>query len=397
MSAPPLSETSPQAPATPLISAWWASLLCLLAVGLGYGLVKVLERSQYSRYDGYLQAVSESVTVPRSSRISQLLVKPGDKVRPGTPLVNLKDLDLEQALAAKQREIATLEAELNRAQAQADLEIADRKAKLEAEIFQTELQFAAVSRQKVLDHISAIMESPGFPSVGNPYRNHELAEVTLPPRLVPRKQTDVVARTALADARKEAKFRQLIMETPALETEKISEAQAKICEQRLDHLKEQLGKIPDQVAEALGQKVVESRLAAAKTVLEDLNQQAKSLTLSSHAHGVVGVIGYQVGEQVAERDVVLEVFDEDQPYLIMQVPTSELSLFEPGIPVEVRFPRGEVRQGEVTEIPPQAIPLPGPREALPESAGLIRVLVGQRGQIWPKAPFGSKLEIRRPH
>lgn len=397
MSAPPPNEVSSQTSATPLISPWWTGLLCLFAIGLGFAFVKGLERSQYSRYDGYLQAVSESVTVPRSSRISQLFVKPGDKVRPGVPLVNLMDVDLEQALVAKQREIATLEAELNRVRAQADLEIADRKAKLEAEIFQTELQFASVSRQKVLDHMSAIMESPGFPSVGNPYLNHELAEATVPPRLLPRKQSDAAARSALADARKEAKLRQLMLETPVLETEKISEAQAKICEQRLGHLKDQLGKIPDQVSEALGQKVVESKLAAAKAVLEDLNQQAKSLTLSSHAHGVVGVIGYQVGDLVAERDVVLEVFDEDQPYLIMQVPTSELSRFEPGTPVEVRFPRGEVRQGEVTEIPPQAIPLPGPREALPESAGLIRVLVGPRGQVWPKAPFGSKLEIRRPH
>jgi hypothetical protein len=117
-------------------------VLATLALCGGVGLTIGLARSEYETFTGYLQARGRTVTAGRDARIAGVLVKQGQVAQPGTPLLTLSDMQLEETRAAKQRQVAALEAELAQIHAQAAIEIAGRRQKLEAEIFETKLKSA---------------------------------------------------------------------------------------------------------------------------------------------------------------------------------------------------------------------------------------------------------------
>src|SRR4051794_70519 len=79
-------------------------VLATLALCGGIALTSYLARSSYQSYTGYLQAKSRPLTAGRDARIAKFEVNQGDVVESGTPLLVLKDLQLEAEQVAKQRE-----------------------------------------------------------------------------------------------------------------------------------------------------------------------------------------------------------------------------------------------------------------------------------------------------
>ena len=108
---------------------------------------------------------------------------------------------------------------------------------------------------------------------------------------------------------------------------------------------------------------------------------------------MVGVFQKDVGDHVSAHEAIVPLLDEDQPYLVLQIPSPRISDFAPGTVVELRFPGGKKGKGRVEEIPPQTSPIPGENSSA--SGTVITAHVDPVGPLWPNLPFGSVVEVRR--
>ncbi len=363
-----------------------------VALLAGVGLAIWLGNPRQDRHFGFLHAVNETITAGRQARITKLLVKPGQVVTPGTPLLSVQDASLEAARMQQQQAIAALEAELRQVQAKAAVEIADRKAKFEAELFETQLKLAGYE-EKRFDQRLALFAAENRVVVAQAEErlSHiqiaSAAEDSLP----------FEPLTVTPSGRSKAQSKDFLFELQERETTRnkleTSEAQVDLCESRLTLLKKQLEGAPAQINEAFGVNVIQTRLASAQSSLAKLDAEAPTLTVAATRHGTVGIFAKSTGELIGARDTIVELFDADQPYVLAEIPTSKLLQFPAGSDVELVFPGDERRRGTISELPPQAASVPGPRERLADHGGLLRIQILPQGQIWPQVPFGTYVEV----
>lgn len=361
------------------------------ALLLGAGLAIWLGSAQPDRHFGFLHSVNETITAGRQARITRLLVKPGQVVAPGTALLTLQDASLEAARVQQQQAIAALEAELHQAQARASVEIADRKAKLEAELFETQIKLATFE-EKRFDQRLSLFASENRVMVAQAEERLAQVQIASADMKLPFEPLMV------SDSRQDKpRKRDFLFELQERETTRnkleTSEAQVDLCEGRLEMLKKQLEGAAAQINEAFGVNVIQTRLASAQASLVKLDAEAPTLTVTSTKHGTVGTFNKTAGELIGPRDTIVELFDADQPYVLAEVPTSDLLQFPAGTEVNLVFPGSTRRLGTISELPPQAASLPRPGERLSDRGTLLRIQIVPKGQVWPQVPFGTYVEV----
>ncbi len=386
-------ETATNPGSSPPASIRRIALFGTIALLSSAAFVSWMGNVRQESHSGYLHSVNESIKAGRQARITQILVKPGQLVTPGSPLLILRDVSLEAARLNQQNAIAALEAELRQAQARASVEIADRKAKLETELFETQLKLASYE-EKRFDQRLALYASENRVMVAE--ADGRLDQIQIASNGEMEMPFDTLT---LADIRQpKAKKRDLLFELQERETTRnkveTSEAQVALCEERLAFLKDQLAGTPAQINEAFGVNVIQTRITTAQAALVQLDAETPTLTLTATKHGTVGVFAKSSGEMVSSQDVIVELFDAEQPYVFAEIPTSQLAQFPSGKEVELVFPGQVRRRGTISELPPQAAPLPGPRERLADNCGQLRLQILPAGQIWPQVPFGTRVEVR---
>ncbi|HVW02703.1 MAG TPA: hypothetical protein VHB77_20265 [Planctomycetaceae bacterium] len=369
----PLASDQPPAPLGRML------LLTAIALVGGVAFSCWLARAGYERHTGYLQAKSRTITAGREARIASIDVRQGQVVEPGAALIRLKDLELEDQRIRKQREITSLEAELTQVRAKAAIELSARRQALEGEVFETRLKAAQYLKQQFSQRAGTPEVSPVH---SDPFE-HSGEPTYLTMSHQERRTPFGNHETALAALRREA----------ALQSVEISGNQIDLCHQHLAQLQDRLENLEAQILEAMGAKVVQARLDQAKDELNRVELEQQSLTLTAEVHGTVGVFLKEPGDHVSAHEPIVELLDEDQPYLIVQVPSSRISDFQPGAQVALVFPGGVSGAGRVESIPPQVAPLPGVREL---GLDLITVHVAPAGRLWPSIPFGSVVEVRCP-
>jgi multidrug resistance efflux pump len=143
----------------------------------------------------------------------------------------------------------------------------------------------------------------------------------------------------------------------------------------------------------MGVDLAQSRLVHARAELARLEAQRKELTLVAETSGMVGVFNKEVGDHVSAHEPIVQLLDEEQPYLVLQFPSPRISDFAPGTLVDLYFPGGKLGKGRIEEIPPQTSPIPVPGGTGADS--VITAHVEPVGQLWPNLPFGSEVEVRR--
>ena len=357
------------------------------------GIIFWLGTGNPESFMGFLHSANETITAGRQARITEILVKPGQVVVPGTPLLQLRDAPFEQERVQQQQLIAALEAELRQAQARAIVEIADRKAKLDAELFETQLKLAGFEEKRFDQRLALFASENRVMLVQAEERLSQVQMASAGEFKLP------VEPLTLTDAgESQSKQSRFLFELQERETTRnkleTSEAQVTLCEVRLELLKKQLENAPAQINEAFGVTVIQTRIASAQASLVKLDAEAPTLTLAAARHGTVGVFAKGAGDLVASQDVIVELFDADQPYVLTEIPTNLLTQFPAGTEVELRFAGSMRRLGMVSELPPQATTLPGPHERLTDQCGRLRLRILPSGKVWPQVPFGSQVEMR---
>jgi multidrug resistance efflux pump len=388
----PASANVPSPPASRrrILAFATGALLAGLAVVAG------LNRIGAEHHAGYLRSATEKITAGRQARITKLLVKPGDAIKPGMALLVLKDASLEATRANQQNALAALEAELRQAQAKASVEIADRKSKLESEIFEAQLKLAGFE-EKRFDHRLSLFAADNRILVAQ--RESQSSENLVawagkefdlpfePMTLSQNQKTSGLKRDYLRELQDRESTRNRL---------EASEAQVGLCEERLKLLKKKLEGVPAQINEAFGVNVIQTRISASQASLAQMEAETPTLTITAKKHGTVGVFAKGMGETVGPMDVIVELFDPDQPFVMLEVCTDLLAKYPVKAEVELVFPGSIIRHGQISELPPQAASLPGPDAPLNQSCGHIRLSIVPVGELWPAVPFGSHVEVRRP-
>lgn len=354
-------------------------IFAFLALLAGTGAAVALDKWKFEEFDGYLQARWRTVTAGREARISRILVSSGQVVTAGQPLVELIDDTLEQRLAAKHHEIAALEAELNRTQAALEVELEWRRKDLIEQIFQTRWKSAQSVRRQ--------MTVPTQPAAMNPIVQ---TEIGAPPFALPLDRSSI-----LFDERHPIELinAERAGAAPLLAPHAVAIGEQELCTEHVRELERIVRELPDKISRSMGLNLVQARLDHAKAEMAVLDTEKERLTLTAPVSGLVGVFHKGAGDHTTPHEPLVQLLDEEQPYLLLQFPSERIADFSPGTVLDLQFPSGHRGKGRVEQIPPQASGLPGDTSGNPEM--VIGAHVERTGALWPSLPFGSKVEVLR--
>jgi len=192
----------------------------------------------------------------------------------------------------------------------------------------------------------------------------------------------------------EDQFRRLLRQESFRSAADVYSTQIRLCDQRLDQLRQLKAGLPQRIRRAKGVDVIETRLTAARQMLKQLESRQPLISLRASGYGTVGVYRKQRGEKVAAGGTIVELLNERQRYLIVQVPSREMTHFAPGTVVSLRFAGGEQRGGIVLSVPPQTLERNSRQDTSDRSGDVpIPVRVDPSGRLWPSVPIGSIVTV----
>jgi len=137
----------------------------------------------------------------------------------------------------------------------------------------------------------------------------------------------------------------------------------------------------------MGVEVIKNRLQQVRNELKQLESQREALQLKAGQYGTVGVFEKEVGDPIQKGTPIVELFDKEHPFLLVEVPSRKISLFEEGTEVNILFSGNLKGKGLVRKISEQAIRKPGAHESV------ILVHVEPAGPLWPDLPMGTTVDI----
>lgn len=371
--------TSPASALPPPVVTFRVLLFSVLALAAGCGTAIWLNQVRFERFPGYLQARMQTLTADRDARIAQILVGPGTVVVPGQPIVVLQDQELEERLRTRKQEIESLEIELTRTRAALDVQIEIQQRDIRDRIFETRLRSAQLQRQRA----EFPLEVPAPTKVVEQW-THSNPVVVLPGKPLPIFNANDRVVTALAE--EPASISRIVpapMTNPEME----------LCTERIAELERLSQDLPQKIGRSMGVDLAQTRVDHARAALATLEQQQKELTLVAQSAGMIGVFHRQVGDRVAAHEPIVQLLDEEQPYLMLQIPSPRISDFQPGTIVDLKFPGGETGKGRVEAIPPQTSDIPDEPGSHRET--VITAHIDPVGKLWPTIPFGSVVEVCR--
>ena len=344
---------------------------------LGLALSHWLGHPAANAVPGTLQSKTISVVSARSAQLSELFVKPGQKVEPEAPLFRLADDRLASRIAAKRREIVELKAELQRVEAAADVDWEWRRRELQNEAFETQLKAAEYLQARVHHQVEQIAWKEQLTGL-----DWWLGDID---------SDGAVQPIAFAvEAPNPARLQALLKADEAAGSLESNAAQLSLCERKLTELVELEAKLADKVRISTGVDVAKARLQRAEDELKALDDQDQALTIRSPGYGTVGSLTAQPGDLLDSGYCVIELLDDDQRYLLASVPSATIERFHIGAKVTVRFPSEQQFEGTIAEVPPQA------QLADAEQDATIPVRIVPSGKLWPKLPIGSRVSVEVP-
>jgi multidrug resistance efflux pump len=351
-------------------------VLSVLSLAAGIGATCWFEQVRYERFPGFLQARSRTVVSVREAQISEILVSPGTLVMAGQPIVRLKDTAFLHRLETKQREVESLEIELAQTQAKLEVELELRRREILDRIFDAKLKATQASLRptSALNGVAATSRG-GWERAAQPVST-------------PRRMKSGGDRKTVTQAKAD-------FPVPSADSsEQAPQSEWDLCLEHIEELERMNRELPEKIGRMMGIDLAQAHLDHAKAELAWLESQKCELTLVAEASGMVGLFHKEVGDHVAAYEPIVQLLDEEQPYLVVQIPSSRIADFSPGALVDLKFPGRKAGKGRVVEIPPQTSAIPAEGATGPETK--IAVHVDPVGTLWPNhLPFGSIVDVRR--
>ncbi|MCA9026723.1 MAG: HlyD family efflux transporter periplasmic adaptor subunit [Planctomycetaceae bacterium] len=378
MTQPPVAAESLPENQTPELPApiGRITIVGVLAIVAGVALVPLIMGGPSKSFPGQLTARIVPVTVDRAGVLTEWLVDEGDPIQIGDSLANVSVSELVEERNRLKEDIARLTTDLERANAQAELDLEWRLKDINAEIFTARIQSAELLEEK--------------------YR-HEMEQVALSDLLNDNTTALWAPRDSVYDAvslqktdSPSSRLNTVLRVEAANNSAVVCQAQVEMCEEQVELLEELKDSLPDRVRRSVGVDVIEGQLADAQARLDELMEDESATTISSEVIGQAGVFLREVGDHVFPGDRIVEIFDDVRRYVTVDVPSSHVDTFTVGKSVGLNFPGNIERKGRIVNVAPQAI-TPGQGQE-----SLVRVQIEPAGILWPSVPIDSQVMVHRP-
>ncbi|HID23878.1 MAG TPA: HlyD family efflux transporter periplasmic adaptor subunit [Planctomycetaceae bacterium] len=367
--------------APPPLKSTRVALVGFLSLLSGTGLTLLLDRVQTQTLTGHLQVETVPVRSVCDGRIQQFLAEPGTRLQPGTPLAILHDDTFCEQLAAARQEVADCREKLQRARAQAEIELAWRIKTLDEEVFQAQLQVTACLQRQYQSQFERIA-----------WRDFS----DLPELVAGKTDPDDVFRfvTHSAETASDlARLHALLRQEAARNQAEVSQAQLELCEQRLKELQQLKSRLPEKVRRAHGVFQAEARLAEAERRWQELQSRSPARTLTTPSYGTLGNFEKQVGDPVRRGETLVTLLDTDRCYVLVEVPSHMLPRIKTARKVRLEFPGGVDRLGCVRKISPQATRKPVKHRRGGRADAFVSVRIDPAGRLWPEMPVGTAVRV----
>lgn len=375
MPGAPMSPT-PTVASSSAAASWRSILWPLAALVTGIGLGQWIDALSPRSIPAYLSVRTTFITAERPGRLIQVQASEGERITEGAPLVTLADSRIEKETGSIGELVDSLRMELQQAESKAAVELAMREQEIDTAICRAQLESAEFLKEKF---------------------DHELTRSMLADLLASRESAiwdngDTLIKDILISQKVPNRDRMataLQMEQASNQAD-ISAAQAEICERRVQSLQGLKAALPKQLRDSCGVAVIEMKLKQAQARLSELNSRSAELVVASPVNGQVGMFRKRAGDELQPGDPIVELLDDTKRYLVAEVPSQRITEFHAGRSVQLTFPGGEIREGRIVHVAPQANPRnPGQLAADP----IVQVEIEQVGAFWPTNPIGSRIEV----
>lgn len=351
-----------------------ALFILVAALAGGIGCAQWVKGIRIDSYVGSLQAPKTIMTAKNDAIIQDIHVHEGQTVSSGEVIVTLFDQSLDKSWKAKQQELVALEAELKQSKAKSEVELALRNKEIESEVFNAKLKSSQYLKEQYIHQITNLAWQDflqDYDSISSSGSNEEVFR-------------SLVYESRLPD---ENRITAMLRQESARNSAEVFAARVKLCEEQMAELKSIQKKLPTQIRLAMGVEVIMNRLDQVKSELKQLESQREALQLKAGRYGMVGILKHEVGDTIQKGTPILELFDREHPYLIVEVPSRKISLFDVGTEVKIAFSGDTKGKGIVHKISEQAVQRPGLSESM------ILVYVEPAGRLWPDLPIGTTVDI----
>lgn len=351
-----------------------ALVILLIALIGGIGCAQWVRGIRVDSYVGSLQAPKTIVTARNDAIIQKVHVNEGETVGSDDVIITLFDRSLDRAWQTKQQQLAALEAELEQSNAKTEVELALRNKEIESEVFNAKLKSSQYLKEQYIHQITNLAWQDflqDYDSISSNGSNEDVFR-------------SLVYESRLPD---ENRITAMLRQESARNSAEVFAARVKLCEEQMAELKALQKKLPQQIRLAMGVEVIKNRLQQVRNELKQLESQREALQLKAGQYGTVGVFGKEVGDPIQKGTPIVELFDKEHPFLLVEVPSRKISLFEEGTEVNILFSGNLKGKGLVRKISEQAIRKPGAHESV------ILVHVEPAGPLWPDLPMGTTVDI----
>ena len=350
--------------------------LIILVVALVGGIccAQWLKSIRVESYVGSLQAPKTIILAKNDAVIQEIYVEEGQVVSSGEIVVALFDNSLDQNWKSKQQELVALEAELEQSKAKTEVELALRNKEIESEVFNAKLKSSQYLKEQYIHQITNLAWQDFIQDYDSLSSNGSSEEVF----------RSLVYESRLPD---ENKITAMLRQESARNSAEVFSARVKLCEEQMAELKAIQKKLPNQIRLAMGVEVMMNRLDRVKSELKQLESQRDALLIKTGGYGMVGIFEKEVGDPVKKGVPIVELFDKEHPFLVVEVPSRKINLFSKGTEVKIVFSGNRKGKGTVQKISEQAFQKTGLRESV------ILVTVEPMGRLWPELPMGTTVDI----
>ena len=356
--------------------------LATVALLAGLGAVSWMAQTGEVSLTGFLRAEQSVVYAPRGGRVERVSAKTGDSVKPHQMLLVLADDSLDREIAAKSREVTSLEASLEQRRAQADVQMTLELKSLDDLLHRARIQSAEFLRE----HYTATFEHVSWRNFAKEASSGRMLAIGPSAMSDPARIFGALASDPLVTP-EEVRVRAVMRQEDARNTSEVKKSQVDICDHHIQEMQKLRKDLPEKIRKAAGVDVAEAKLAQATDQLSSLNQQKGAMTVTAPGHGLVGSYAKQAADPVSAGEALVTVLDRERSYVEVEVPSREVKRLKVGQTARLEF-AGEERTGRVESISPQA----HRRDQTAES--WIAVRIRPAGRLWPEVPIGSAVSVR---
>jgi multidrug resistance efflux pump len=370
----PMSPSNPMDTPRSTSHRWAAIAIPTAAFLLGLVAAVVTAKSRPQTYMGVYRQEVVAVVAQQSGRLISIDRAHGESVEPGDRLATLEDCTLAERNVRLAEKCDRLQRELDAVVAKAAVELALRNDQIEKERLETRLRYAELLR---LQFDVQVRRKALQNELAEGGRAGELTNVGMQPVFL----------------ESDSKLRQLEL-ADATNHEEVLGAQILLCEERLAALDRLQDALPGHFEHSLGIDRLRRDLSSAEEALKEIAANENRIACLSPAYGRVGIYRKQPGDFVAAGQTLVEIFDIEQPYLLLTVPLSELATLTPGRRVRVVFEGISTRkplEGVVATVASDADR--NAEAAAAPGAVMAQVRVTPSGRIWPVPPTGTAVRI----